>query len=1061
MRLLKKFIGFLKDPAADFQARKFALLTSIGIVGVLIAFLGDIYLGENMVEIIVLGLTIVMLPFITFIAVAFDKLKEGSILICIGITCIILPVTFFFGGGPYGGGIIWMTFCYLYIGLVLTGAWRIIMLIMMTVFIVTEYLAAYYRPENIFSHSTKVFFIDSALSVVLLGFITYIVVWFQNQMFIDENKRARDEAKKVEELNRAQNRFFSNMSHEIRTPINTILGLNEVTLRRDDLPDDVISDARNIEGAGRMLLAMVNDILDMSRLESGSMEIVPVSYKVSDLLTEMVNMIWTRAEAKGLRLKVDVDPSTPVELFGDEVRIKQILINLLTNAIKYTKEGLVKLYVENEQIGDNEVMLTFAVTDTGMGIRKEALPDLFDAFKRVDEEKNRNIEGTGLGLSIVKQLVDLMGGEITVNSVYTQGSTFMVKLRQGIINPRKVGSIVIGRQTGPGGTDLYKQSFEAPEANVLIVDDNKLNIKVEKKLLEATKVNTDTALSGAEALDMTLTRHYDVILMDHLMPEMDGIECLAKIREQAGGLNKTTPVIVLTANAGSENQELYRKSGFDGYLCKPVAGAQLEEMLMKHISREKIITTGAVHPEDAISEETETFNRKTPLTITTSSLCDIPGTAIRHLNIGIIPITIKTESGEFWDGVETVADEMIKYMGESGKYAATEAPSVYDFERFFAQKLSGTSQIIHIAAGRKLSAEYSRAVQAAGAFGNVTVYDSGFVSCALGIIVLAACRMAQQNYDADGIVSELDKLKKRVNGTFILDSTEYMLRSGRMSEGRNMIFRSFMLHPMIRLRGGEFKVSRIWFGRKERARRNYLAYIFPRRRNIDNDILFVTYVGLSEYELDMIEKEIRRRINFKRIIFQKASAAISINSGPGTFGILYTTGGDNSLNISGLIPDEGRRDDDSIKEYVQEDNVSSVTVEADVSNPVTEEKKWYEDLEGINGEEGVKNCGSEEGYRTILDIYFESIGSTTELLNSLFKEQDWAGYKVKVHALKSSSKIIGAADLALGAQQLEDACNKRDADYIMKHHEGFINDYSGFENVLRPICGKSPGGSSE
>lgn len=1065
MNPLKRFVAFLRNPDVDFQTRSFALLTTVGIAGVFIAFLGDIYLGESLIEIIVLGLSVALLPFITFITIVLDKLKQGTIIICFAITGLILPVSFFYGGGPYGGGIIWMTFCYLYIGLVLTGIWRITMLILMTVIIVAEYLAAYYIPQIVYQHETKVFFIDSALSVILLGFITYIVIWFQNQLFIDENKRARNEAEKVEELNKAQNRFFSNMSHEIRTPINTILGLNEVTLRRDDLPEDVISDAQNIEGAGRMLLTMVNDILDMSRLESGSMDIVPVSYRVEDMLSEIVNMIWSQAESKGLRIRVDVDPSTPVELFGDEVRIKQILINLLTNAVKYTGEGMVKLYVESEQSGDNEVMLTFAITDTGMGIKKEALPYLFDAFKRVDEEKNRNIEGTGLGLSIVKQLVDLMDGDITVNSVYMQGSTFVVKLRQAIVDPRTIGNVVIGRQDKSAGRGTYRQSFEAPEANVLIVDDNQLNIKVEKKLLEATRVNTDTALSGAQALNMTLTKPYDIILMDHLMPEMDGIECLAHIREQAGGLNRETPVIVLTANAGSDNQELYRISGFDGYLCKPVAGAQLEDMLMKHIHKDKLIYKGAVPVQDIGEAESEVFNRKIPIAVTTSSLCDIPRAAIRNLNIGIIPVMIDTDRGGFWDGVETVADEVVRYVEETGNYAHSESPTVEDFEVFFSKHLADAQHIIHITASQGSSEEYKRAVQAAGVFGNVTVFDSGFVSGALGITVLAACRMVQQGYGVDAVVTELEKLKKRIDGSFILDNTEYMFKSGRISESLNMIFRSFMLHPMIKLKNGELKISRIWFGSRERSRREYINYMLPKRKKIDDDILFVIYVGLSGYELNMIEKDIRRRADFKRIIFQKASAAVSIHSGPGSFGILYITDGGRSFNISSLIPNEGRRDPDGARK-ASEAADESVTAEREYGSAVStdgsdsmdsDEKKWYETLEGISWKDGIDNCGSVDGYRDILDLYYGSADERSAELNSLFDEKDWNGYRVKVHALKSSSRIIGAAELAGMAQELENAGRDENADYIMMHHEELIKELLRIREVLHPICGGENG----
>jgi CheY-like chemotaxis protein/anti-sigma regulatory factor (Ser/Thr protein kinase) len=286
------------------------------------------------------------------------------------------------------------------------------------------------------------------------------------------------------------------------------------------------------------------------------------------MLSKIVNMIWLKAHDKGLQFNVSVDPQVPTVLYGDEVRIKQIIINLLNNAVKYTAEGSIELRVESENIDDKFTNITISVSDTGMGIKKEALPNLFDAFKRVDEEKNRYIEGTGLGLSIVKQLVELMDGTISVNSVYGDGSTFSVTLKQGISDISEIGDLNIHNQA-LAKRSQYESNFKAPEAKILIVDDNEMNLEVEKKLLISTQMNIDTVLIGKDALEKTLEKKYDVILMDHLMPVMSGIECLEYIRSQSGGLNRTTPVIVLTANAGSDNRDLYNRAGFDGYLVKP------------------------------------------------------------------------------------------------------------------------------------------------------------------------------------------------------------------------------------------------------------------------------------------------------------------------------------------------------------------------------------------------------------------------------------------------------------------------------------------------------------
>ena len=254
--------------------------------------------------------------------------------------------------------------------------------------------------------------------MIMVGLLTSVLLMFLNRMYEEENALTQQQKKEIEELNQAENNFFSSMSHEIRTPINTIIGLNEITLR-GDIPDEVAENARNIQGASKLLLTLINDILDISKIKSGKMEIVNASYETGTLFSEIVNMIWIKAKEKGLEFKLYVDPSIPSMLCGDEVRIKQVLINLLNNAVKYTSEGSVTLSVRCERQGVNRVRVWYSVEDTGQGVKKENLPYIFNAFRRVDEEKNRHIEGTGLGLSIVQQLVELMGGEISVNSVYT------------------------------------------------------------------------------------------------------------------------------------------------------------------------------------------------------------------------------------------------------------------------------------------------------------------------------------------------------------------------------------------------------------------------------------------------------------------------------------------------------------------------------------------------------------------------------------------------------------------------------------------------------------------
>ncbi|MBP3274010.1 MAG: response regulator, partial [Butyrivibrio sp.] len=582
--------GILKDPSRSFKERVFILLTLVTDLFILLALIGDIILGENTVEIIVLVVIVISIPIVTILAVRRNRVSIAVRLIVLGMVFLAIPIVYFSGGGIYGGGILWMIFIFLYTGLVLSGFWKPLMLIVLTVESAILYTIGYFYPELVEEHTRQAFFADSLISMVLVGIICCVMVWFEEWLFNEENKRAKEETKKVEELNRSQNRFFSNMSHEIRTPINTILGLNEIILRQEDASEEIRNDARNIQGAGKMLLSLINDVLDMSKIEAGKMDIVPINYNLSAMISEIVNMIWLRAQQKDLTLNLEVDPTIPAELFGDEVRIKQILVNLLNNAVKYTQEGSITLRIEKgDDARADEVLLLFSVIDTGIGIKQDVIPYLFDAFSRMDEERNAKIEGTGLGLSIVKQLVDLMDGKITVNSTYTEGSTFIVALRQKVTRRDPIGEISIGSFAKREAEGRYIPGFKAPEARILIVDDNEMNLEVERKLLDGTDIVVETAMSGFEALAMTNKETYDIIFMDHLMPEMDGVECMQNIRKQIGGRNNHTAIIALTANADSESRELYDRSGFDGYLVKPISGEQLENMILNHLQEAKVI----------------------------------------------------------------------------------------------------------------------------------------------------------------------------------------------------------------------------------------------------------------------------------------------------------------------------------------------------------------------------------------------------------------------------------------------------------------------------------------
>lgn len=386
----------------------------------------------------------------------------------------------------------------------------------------------------------------------------------------------------------AKAQFLAHMSHEIRTPINTIIGMNEMILRENR--DETIKEyACNIESTSKHLLGLINDVLDFSKIDAGKLEITPVHFSLNGMLNLVVQELKMKAENKGLHADVRIDPSLPKTLLGDELRIRQIMSNLTSNAIKYTKEGMVTFTVEGRR-SEKEFELYFSVADTGIGIREEDIGSLFESFQRIEEEKNRHIEGTGLGLAITKQLVDLMEGSISVESKYGEGSCFVVRLPLQIVEqalPEEKPAVIPKESREMEATAKNEEPLFMPGATVLAVDDNEMNLKVVQLLLKRTGIQVDVASGGTECLVRCRQKKYDLILMDHMMPEPDGIETLHLLRGETDNLNCNTKVIMLTANAIAGSEEQYRKEGFADYLSKPLVAADLEEMLKKHLSSEE------------------------------------------------------------------------------------------------------------------------------------------------------------------------------------------------------------------------------------------------------------------------------------------------------------------------------------------------------------------------------------------------------------------------------------------------------------------------------------------
>ncbi len=431
--------------------------------------------------------------------------------------------------------------------------------------------------EIILYYMDSVYTLGTMIMMGMLFLLIMAIIKTGQDLFASEQKKQQ-----AIMASKAQAQFLASMSHEIRTPINAVIGMNEMILRENE--NETIQEyAHNIQSSSNMLLGLVNDVLDFSKIESGQLELVESEYHLGSLLQDELLLLNARAAGKPISTQIEADAELPSELYGDEIRIKQIVTNLLSNAVKYTKEGNVKLKASYIWIDDENIMLKIAVEDTGIGIRAEDLEKLFDSFKRLELSKNRNIEGTGLGLNIAKSLVELMDGYITVESEYGKGSTFTVSVPQRVVDKKPIGNLEENVRKYRNATMKPGQKFTAPEANILVVDDNMMNLTVIGALLKRTKVQVDCAESGKKCLEFSKEKAYDVILMDHMMPEMDGIETLHKLREDDGNLNQKAVVIALTANAIAGCREMYLEHGFDDYCSKPIKADTLDALLLRYL----------------------------------------------------------------------------------------------------------------------------------------------------------------------------------------------------------------------------------------------------------------------------------------------------------------------------------------------------------------------------------------------------------------------------------------------------------------------------------------------
>lgn len=501
------------------------------------------------------------------------------------------------------------------------------------------------------------------LAVGLIFFLLFSTISTIREIMVMD--REKQQALQASE---SKGRFLANMSHEIRTPIHAVLGMDAMILR-ESKEAQIKEYALDIQNAGQTLLSLINDILDLSKIESGKLEILPTEYDFSSLVHDVVNMIEMKARDKGLTLNLYVEEGIPSRLWGDDVRIRQILVNLLTNAVKYTEAGSVTLIV-SAVIHEDTAELTFQVEDTGIGIREEDIEKLYHEFERIEEQRNRRIEGTGLGMNITTQLLERMGSRLQVESVYGKGSIFSFTLEQKIMCHEPVGDLE-QRIKNQAVAYSYQVMFTAPEARLLVVDDNAVNRRVFVQLLKVTQIQIDEASGGEECLEMVRKKAYDLIFLDHMMPDLDGISVLHRMREWKDYPCQSTPVIALTANAVTGAREMYLNEGFQNFLSKPVNPEKMEKMIMELLPKEKVIYEQA---EAGVSEEK--IGENTEETV----LPELEGIDWNYAKLYCRDIAIlKDTVQQFYQTMETEAAHLERFLAQFGQLAETDSEALGPF----------------------------------------------------------------------------------------------------------------------------------------------------------------------------------------------------------------------------------------------------------------------------------------------------------------------------------------------------------------------------------------------
>lgn len=862
---------------------RFVLMLSIGIM--VLGNLETAIVTGEFAFVLPIFLGMIVMGFIVSALLKKGKTDIAILLVGLLFAFVMFPVSFFFNGGIQGGASVWLTVPFIYSYLLLSGRKRKIFLGLVLLDDVIVFLVAYFHPQYIVPmDNVSLAYVDTFFSIIIVGICMGGIIRFQIRLYQAESSLALQQKEKIEKLSNSREQFFASMSHELRSPINSIVGLNELIMRETSNAK-VQEYSRNIFQTSRVLLNLINDILDFSQIEVQQMNIVKLPYDTKNMIQEILDMITVRMQEKDLEFRVQVDEALPRKMIGDKKRIQQILLNLLTNAVKYTKEGSITLIVNGERLGDQRVRMNISVEDTGIGIKKENLEFLYDAFRRISEENNVKIEGSGLGLAITKQLVGLMGGQIKVDSIYRKGSKFTVILNQEIEDETPIEDVnFMSHQMEQ--IDKYVPTFHAPEGRILIVDDSMVNLKVITQLLSETKMQIDTATSGEECLKRTREKFYHVILLDNRMSGMSGSRACREIRRQENGLCRDSEIILCTAEPVDVAQKIVEENGFSGYLEKPLDGIRLERMVLEYLPEDFVERC----EERQVYEQKEVtfFHRsKKKVCITTDSICDLPEEILERYQIRVMNLYIKTDLGRFADTKEIDVDSIKSRLERQEGDIVPDGTTVKEFEEFFADALTEAEEVIHISMAKYSGEVYSKAIAAAQSFDHVQVLDSGHVSCGQGLLVLKAARKMAEGATKEQLLSYIEIQKNQIVSTILLPNAKVIFSHGYMNRLMIKVCEKLNCRPVLATKQSRMKLVSMRRGRLDRAWKGVIRSEFRNKKNIDKELLIINHTGCSVNQVGFFRHEVEKEMTFEKMIVEKASVATACSAGLYVVGMAF------------------------------------------------------------------------------------------------------------------------------------------------------------------------------